>query len=117
MAKTTQQTSWLAEVMLFSGRPNPQWRLKKKDADRFLEYWESAPLSASDTEQSSRLGYNGCRISIDKDTYWLINNGQITFFNGKNTVYKTDEAKKAEKWILSTAPAATKDLLSVKGLF
>jgi hypothetical protein len=104
------EKNWWVTAFLFSGRPDPQWQLKKKQADHFISLWSQAPVSNKEATIPSILGYKGIKILAEKKQ-WLIYNGVITCYEEKIKTSKTDDEKTIEKFLLSTAPEEVLKLL------
>jgi len=97
------EKNWRVTAFLFSGRPDPQWLLKKKQADHFMSLWNQATVSNKEAIIPSRLGYRGIKVLTEKKQ-WLIYDSVITGKEEEIKTSKTDEGKIIEKFLLNTAP-------------
>lgn len=91
-----------ATLCIYSGRPNPQWKVKEEEYSKLLLLIQQLPAAAPQ-EQPSRLGYSGIKISRGEQQ-WYAYNGIITFSEGHKKKGYADADKQAEKKMLHTAP-------------
>lgn len=96
---------------VFSGRPNPSWKLSSKDAKSFLERFDKKSVAAAD-QADNVLGYRGAIISATSDDQ-LPDGLQSDFRVGGNSTadaatadakrpfLSSDEADDAVQWLLS----------------
>lgn len=102
-----------AEAFLFSGRPNPQWRLSKAQMKEWNAQWDEAPLSDNKVERPAILGYTGCLLQNEEHSYWIIYNGCLSFYSGDKMICKIDEGRQLERWLLNTGPEEMKKVVSL----
>ena len=93
-----------AVCYIFSGRPDPGWKLTKKQVEEAKRIWQSLKETSVRDEFPSFLGYRGISL-ICKD------GREIFVFNKrakgkiKNLIlWKSDEAGRLERFLISTAP-------------
>jgi hypothetical protein len=55
------------EIDLFSGRPNPRWRLKNQESAEFLKLFRALPPTEMGTIQDN-LGYRGLIVTAFRGT-------------------------------------------------
>lgn len=97
--------------MLFSGRKNPEWELTALQQKAWMALWQQAPLSITEVEIPSKLGYTGCRLQHNEHSHWQLYNGCVSFYE-KGTVFsKKDEERQMEMFLLRTAPEEVKGIL------
>ena len=107
---------WSATALLFSGRQNPEWVLTPVQQQNWEECWQKAVHSNTEVEFPSRLGYAGCILRYDEQSYWQLYDGHALFNkNGKN-IFKKDDKRKMEFFLLYTAPAEVKKILKEQGI-
>jgi hypothetical protein len=106
-----QITNWTAEAFVFSGRPNPQWILTKKQAHDWMDIWQSASYSNNEVQRPSRLGYTGCRLQFNEHSYWIMYNGCVSFYDKGQVISKEDAAREMEYFLLNTATKKEKEIL------
>jgi hypothetical protein len=98
---------------IFSGRPNPTWKLNSRDAKKLLERVESKALTDIETVDNV-LGYRGIIVSVNTDdalpadlpSHFRIGGDLPAGFAAKASKYSAlnlDESDEAVRWLLSTA--------------
>jgi hypothetical protein len=94
---------WKGSLLVFSGRPNPQWTADAGTAAGVERQIETAAIHASQQPWPSQLGYSG--VGLQKaGVQYVVFDGRIAVTKGGKTVYKTDEGRVIEKTLLQTAP-------------
>lgn len=97
------QAEVMAELDLFSGRPNPQWRLTGPARDRLLALLRAAP-PATTPEREPGLGYRGFVVRIMSGattTRIHIGEGMIDI----DGVRGRDEGRAVEKLLMQSMPS------------
>lgn len=101
---------------VFSGRPNPTWKLNEKDAKKFVERFASKSVVDAESIESP-LGYRGFSIEASSDIK-LPDNIPSKFHVGgtlsddtktksfKNPLLTLDETDDATKWLLTKSENA-----------
>jgi hypothetical protein len=107
----TDNTNWKATAQLFSGRKNPEWKLKSAQQKSWMQLWEQAGLSDTEVEHIYTLGYTGCRLQFDEHSHWFLYNGCVSFYENGKIVSKKDEGRKMELFLLGTADDEVKEIL------
>lgn len=102
--KKRKTESRTAEAFLYSGRLNPQWRLTPLQMKQWIEQWDDAPHSERQAVRLSVLGYTGCSLQYDEDSYWIIFNGVVSFYKREEVINKKDTERRMERWLLGTGP-------------
>ena len=97
-------------VLIYSGRPDPQWQLTKSEAEHFLALFNNSINSETEATIPSILGYKGMRL-MSAQKQFLLHNGLITCFEQGHRSSKRDAEKNIEKYLLSTAPEKTLKVL------
>lgn len=104
---------------VFSGRPNPSWKLSSKDAKSFLERFARKSVAAAD-QADNVLGYRGTVVSASSDEA-LPDGLQSDFRVGGNSTadaatadakrpfLSADEADDAVLWLLSKGQHAVNE--------
>ncbi|MFN8290475.1 MAG: hypothetical protein U0U70_09470 [Chitinophagaceae bacterium] len=103
-------TPHTAEAFLFSGRPNPRWKLNKAQQRTWRQYWEEAPRGERQANRLPVLGYSGCLLQYDEHSYWIIFNGCVSFYEKDKVTNKKDINQQMEQWLLGTAPGEVQKL-------
>ena len=91
-----------ATVCIYSGRPNPQWELGKKEYSKLLLAIEKLN-PANSQEQQSLLGYSGLLISVLRKTIYVFNE-VITISTGNKTTGYADTDRQIERQLFQSAP-------------
>jgi hypothetical protein len=109
------------ELDLFSGRPNPVWKLEPALCEDLEQRISRLPMAPSFREEATdRLGYRGFRIGLPSESAkgadsLYIFGGRVTRINGSDRSQYLDADKQIELWLLSTSaraePALDKNLL------
>jgi hypothetical protein len=102
---------WTAVARLFSGRENPDWELTLAQQKNWMILWQQAPLSDTEVEIPSRLGYTGCRLQYNAHSHWQLYNGCVSFYEKETVFSKKDEERQMELFLLNTAPEEVKEVL------
>lgn len=92
------------ELDIFSGMPNPEWRLSDADAALFLRKVDELP-EASPAQLANNLGYRGFIVRIQRDpdeTRILIQNGTVQSTRADTTTYHNDTDRALERWLLNS---------------
>ena len=88
------------ELDIFSGRPNPTWRLDSVAGDHLHDLIESSKPAASG-HIANNLGYRGFAVR-DGDRIVRVQRGRIEIERGDNRSYRTDQDRAVERWLLTT---------------
>src|SRR4249919_2607412 len=101
----SRSSEWTAELLAFSGRPNPTWQVPPDVASRLERSWERL----SDAEDLSEgqhpvLGYRGCALVAPDGRRWLALRG-IVSLQGDGS--RRDPGRRWEWELLASAPAGT----------
>jgi hypothetical protein len=92
------------ELDIFSGGPNPMWRLSDADAAALLRELEELP-EAPPAAIADNLGYRGFVVHIRHDggaTRLVIQNGTVQAFRGDSSTYYRDSDRALEQWLLNS---------------
>lgn len=102
-----------AELLLFSGRPNPSWELAPEEVDelaRRLGRLPAAPGSGRAPDHAAALGYRGVAllnvgpVSAEAPARIHVYNGLVHVTDGRDTTLRDDGAL-LERWLLDLARA------------
>ena len=108
---TTDNITWKATALLYSGRQNPEWLLTTAEQQRWMELWQAAVLNETAIKPSPVLGYTGCTLQFEERSHWLLFNGCVSLYEDGDVVAKKDHDRTMELFLLSTAPQQVKDEL------
>jgi hypothetical protein len=99
----SNQSEVVVELDVFSGRPNPEWRLTGAAREQLLKLLRASPTSQSRSGPESGLGYRGfvVRILSGATKLRMHVGGGIVEWEG---FYGRDDGRKIEKWLVDTIP-------------
>ena len=93
------------ELDIFSGRPNPTWKLSGEETSRFLGLLRELP-STEPGWFDVGLGYRGFAVSFHdpegRETRVQIFKGIVKRSVGESAEYFADKDRKLERWVLKT---------------
>lgn len=93
------------ELDIFSGRPNPTWKLAGEETSQFLGLLRELP-SAEPGWFDAGLGYRGFAVSFQdpqgRETRVQIFKGIVKQSMGESSEYFADKDRKLERWVLKT---------------
>jgi hypothetical protein len=96
--------SWTLGVSLFSGRPDPVWKLPAPAVRQLEAMWAAMePLAASRPEPPP-LGYRGCFATDPRDRHWSAYGGAVTLLGPGGSEVRRDPSRAFERFILQSAP-------------
>ncbi len=94
----------IARLLIFSGRPDPTWRVEESTLKELRDIWNSLTPYYGEPLSPTSLGYRGCIVSCNNGTEWFVFQNMISFtINGKTEI-RTDKNKEIEDLILDSAP-------------
>ncbi|HEY6270332.1 MAG TPA: hypothetical protein VIX11_18665 [Candidatus Acidoferrum sp.] len=115
---TSKRTAWSAGASVFSGRPDPVWEVKPALAARLEKIWRSLKPSEIEPPPEPSLGYRGCSLNGPRSRQWFAFAGVVTLRSSGRpksrsksgpefrSEFRRDPAKKFERTLLASAPAA-----------
>lgn len=93
------------ELDIFSGRPNPTWKLSAEETSQFLGLLRELP-STEPGWFDAGLGYRGFAVSFQdpqgRATRVQIYKGIVKRSVEESTEYFADKDRKLERWVLKT---------------
>ncbi|WP_049714754.1 hypothetical protein [Streptomyces caatingaensis] len=96
------------ELDVYSGRPNPRWRLNSRDAGAFRALTAGLPPATTTARPAfpePGLGYRGFTVR-DGGRVLRVAAGRLT----EGTASRPDPARSLERWLLSRLPPSLDDL-------
>ncbi len=94
---------WSCKLLLFSGRPDPEWEADEETAKKVLAYCTAADPYLHEFEIPSILGYNGVMFYNEEQKITAFK-GKMEIKKGEETILKTDLGRQLEIMILKDAP-------------
>lgn len=105
----SNKKKWRCRLLIFSGRPDPQWPVSDEQAEGWLNSMVQAPQEKVDVPDASALGYRGVVLYRGNDYYYLFD-GHIRYLENEKSVIKADAGRTLENIMLQTAPAEIQKL-------
>lgn len=106
----SNRKKWRCRLLIYSGRPDPQWPIAETAVDEWLKICHDAPLAHDTVPDASALGYRGVIFYKGNEEYYYIFNGHIRYMEQEKSILKQDEGRSLERSILNTAPAPVQKL-------
>lgn len=105
----SNKKKWKCRLLIYSGRPDPQWPIAETIAGEWQKACHDAPLANDTVPDAAALGYRGVLFYLGNDYYYVFN-GHIRYMEQEGNIMKQDEGRKLEKEILQTAPDPIQEL-------
>lgn len=94
----------IARALVFSGRPDPTWKIEQPIVEELLKIWDSLVPMQRELPSAPPLGYRGCLIKCNSDIEWFVYKNLVTLKRSDKTESRDDNYKKFEKLVISSAP-------------
>jgi hypothetical protein len=101
-----QATQWIGGALIFSGRPDPVWRVPDEAARDLQSLWAGLQPSVGRLPVAPALGYRGAFLRDAGGREWLGYGGIVTLKTKNAVLSRLDPARQFEKMLLATAPPA-----------
>lgn len=95
---------YLGSVQIYSGRPNPVWKLTVETGITLESIWELLEPYTGEFQKHTRLGYSGCKLLVENDIEYLAFNDVVARSQSGKVELRTDRNRTFEKMIFDTAP-------------
>ena len=89
---------------IYSGRRDPEWVLSDRQIKEVEKIWDGLEETDDREEFPSFLGYRGIGIVCESKREYFVYNGRARGVIENKIIWKSDEAGRLEKFLLSTAP-------------
>jgi hypothetical protein len=103
-SSSRRPSSWTAGALLYSGRPNPVWKVDGRRARRLVRLWTSLDVAEGPRPRSPSLGYRGCILREDTHREWTAYGGVVTLSASGRLEMRRDDQREFERGVLATAP-------------
>ncbi len=100
---------WYCSLLVFSGRPDPQWIPKSSLVDKLLTIADCAPISNKKIEHASILGYRGVVLASETISVTAFK-GYLYLATAYESEIRIDLHQTFEKLILDDIPKKYKHL-------
>ena len=94
-------------ALIFSGRPNPTWKVDEATVRRSEKIWSSLKAFSGSLPTAPPLGYRGCFLKCSPDLEWFAYGGVATLRKAWKSESRRDEDRKFETLLLASAPEGT----------
>src|SRR5512134_3217726 len=88
--------AWTAGVLLYSGRPNPTWKVDGRRVQRLIRIWAGLDVLTRARPRAPALGYRGCFLQEDDRRDWVACAGVVTLSASGRAEVRGDEARAFE---------------------
>ena len=89
-----------ATAAIFSGRPDPSWRLSKTEFEQLENIWKKLRPSAQAPPIAPALGYRGCSLDCGPRGVWNAFGGVVA--HGEE--HRADPRRQFERAVLNSSP-------------
>jgi hypothetical protein len=97
--------TWIAGAFVYSGRPDPTWKIYKRTVTKLQELWESLPPADENLEpRAARLGYRGCFLKGSDNREWAAFKGLVSLKTSTGIQARSDALREFERTLLSSSP-------------
>jgi len=103
-SRSSDEGIWNATAFVFSGRPDPTWRLGSSTADELERIWARLAPANRAAEPAARLGYSGCAVHTDRGRTWTAYEGLVTHQEAEREERRADPERAFERAVLASAP-------------
>ena len=100
---------WQCSLLVFSGRPDPKWIPKASIVEQLLSIADCAPISKTNVEQASILGYRGVVLASETLSITAFK-GYLFLATAYESEIRIDMHQAFEKLILNDIPQKYKHL-------
>lgn len=103
---TSRSGNWVAEALVWSGRPNPRWELAEAAAADLVAAWERLPERPGPPVMPAGLGYRGCTLHAPDGRTWWAAAGAVVLDRPHPDAgtSRDDPGRTFERRLLATAP-------------
>jgi hypothetical protein len=94
----------IATVSVYSGRPDPEWPLSARQAERLRRAWDRLKVELAEPPSTPVLGYRGIAMRCASGSEWRAYRGFVTYTSGDAVERRNDDGRRFERALLATAP-------------
>ena len=91
-------------AFIFSGRPDPTWRVEEQVRADLERIWASLDPCERAHPVAPPLGYRGCFLRCGPDVEWFAYGGVVTLKRAEGHESRLDSARHFERTVLQSAP-------------
>ena len=96
-----------ARLLIFSGRPDPTWKIEESTMSELLSIWSSLVPITDKNQTHPKLGYRGCRISCSSGFEWFVYRNTVSLTVKGKTDTRNDQIMAFEEGLFESAPPET----------
>ena len=94
----------IATLLIYSGRPDPQWLVGAAELEDLRRRYAGLPLTRATPATPPPLGYRGCCLR-SADAEWVAYGAVVTCKLESGSVeHRSDPGRQLERALLATAP-------------
>lgn len=101
---TKELQTCIGGALIFSGRPNPTWRVEEIVVRQLERIWSLLEPFQGERPSTPQLGYRGCFLKCKSDLEWLAYGDVVTLKTDDDLESRRDNDRKFEKLLLASAP-------------
>lgn len=94
-------------MLLFSGRPDPEWAVTGDHVTRLAEIWAALKPAAPRSDSAPKLGYRGVELQTDDGASYLAAAGYVTHSRAGASETRVDAGRVFERAVIASAPPGT----------
>lgn len=107
-ARSYIEEKWVAGAYIFSGRPDPTWRISRDMVQELEKVWKSFENAEEARFSPPALGYRGCFVRDEnKNRDWYAYIVDVSLRRNGNTELRFDNSCRFETLVLHSAPQGT----------
>lgn len=103
-SRSVERTVGRVKVLLYSGRPDPEWSVTAGEAAALLALWARLRADRVAKVPAPALGYRGCIVRMEPGD-WQAFAGAVTHRAAQLEETRADPTRSFERATLATAPA------------
>ena len=96
-----------ARMLLFSGRPDPEWPVADDHVTRLGDIWATLTPIAPRSAPAPKLGYRGVELHVDDGVSYLAVAGHVTKSRAGASETRGDAGRVFERALIASAPPGT----------
>lgn len=102
-SKSNRRENWVAGAHIYSGRPDPIWRVKATVVQKLARYWATMEPHEGSFPSPVGLGYRGCFLK-GPGRQWLVYRNSVMLKKADGCEVRLDRECRFEKTLLASAP-------------
>jgi hypothetical protein len=101
---TARREGWTAGALVYSGRADPLWTLRARDAREVERVWAELPVWEGQPPAPPPLGYRGSFVRGPGGREWSAYGGAVTLQSPEGSATRRDPERAFERLVLRLAP-------------